>query len=55
MKKFMIKMVLDAVFDKMIEALKRQSQRSSSSIDNKMVELFEENRAEIVRDIKSRL
>ena len=55
MKNFMIKMVLDAVFDKTIESLKRHAQRSSSDIDNKVVELFVENRAEIIRDIKTRL
>jgi hypothetical protein len=55
LKNIMMKMVLDALFDRVILALKRQAQKSSSSIDNKVVELFVENRAEITRDIKSRL
>ena len=55
MKNYLIKMVLDAVFDKLIESLKRLVQRSSSDIDNKIVDVIVSNRAEIIRDIKTRL
>jgi len=55
MKKFFLNMVLDYAFDEIIKSLQKFAQRSSSKIDNKMVTVIVDSKADIIADVKSRL
>ncbi len=55
MKKFIIGMVLESVFDMLVLSLGKIAMRSTSSIDNEMVGVIADNRDEIIADIKRRL
>ncbi len=54
-KKFIISMAINMAFDEIILALERISRKSTSSIDNKMVQLLKAEKDDIIHDVKSRL
>ena len=55
MKKFIIKMVLDMVFDALLGALQKKAMQSKSKVDDKMVKVIAEEadeiKAELIRKI----
>lgn len=55
MKKFLINMLIDTVFDFLILALQKMAMRSGNSVDDKMVQVFADNRDEVIAEIKRQL
>ena len=55
MKAFLIKMVLDTVFDALIGALQKKAMQTKSKVDDKMVAIIAEEadeiKAEIIRKV----
>ena len=55
MKKFLINMLLETVFDMLIMALTKQAKKSSSTVDDQVVEIIADNRDSLIADIKKAL
>lgn len=55
MKSFFINMFLDKTFDFIIEAFQRLAQKSSTKIDNKMVEALRDLKPDVIADVKAHL
>lgn len=55
MKKFMINMVLDTVFDMLILSLRKRVKRSDSKVDDKIVRVLAKEKDAIIADIKRSL
>ena len=55
MKKFLIGLVLDSVFDALIKALQKLAQRSDSKVDDKLVKVIANEQDSIKADILRKL
>ena len=55
MKKFIIGLVLETVFDLLLATLQKAAMRSSSNVDDKIVATLAEERDQIIADIKRQL
>ena len=55
MKKFLIGLVLDSIFDALIKALQKAAMRSSSDIDDKLVAVIAAEQDEIKAEILRKL
>lgn len=52
MKNFMIKMVLDAAFDRILEGLRVMVHKSSSKVDDKLIETLTREKGLILAEIR---
>lgn len=55
MKKFLIGLVLDSVFNALIGALQKAAMRSSSDVDDKLVQVIANEQDEIKAEIMRKL
>ena len=55
MKKFLIKMVLDMVFDALVSALQKKAMQSSSKVDDKMVKVIADEKDNIKAELLRKL
>ena len=55
MKKFLIGLVLDSVFNALIAALQKAAMRSSSKVDDKLVEVIAAEQDEIKAELLRKL
>lgn len=55
MKKFLIGLVIETIFDMLILALTKQAKKSSSTVDDQVVEIIADNRDSLIADIKKAL
>ena len=55
MKKFLVGLVLDSVFNALISTLERYSKRSASKVDDKLVQVLIDEGDDIKADLLNRL
>lgn len=55
MKKFFVGLVIDAVFDALIKSLRTLARKSSSKVDDKLVDVIVASRADLISEIKERV
>ena len=55
MKKWLISLLLESIFDALLRALEKLARKSSNTLDDQLVSLINENRADIIKQIKAEL
>ena len=51
MKKFLIGLVIEAVFDALLKTLSKMANRSNSKVDDKIVSLIKKERPDIIKEL----
>ena len=52
MKRMIIRWLMDQIFDILVQALARLAAKTSSGVDDQLIGLLEDNRADIIAQIK---
>ena len=55
MKKWIIRWLIEQIYDALLDALARLARKSSSKVDDALVQLLKANRGDIIRQIKADL
>ncbi len=55
MKKFLIGLLIEAVFDALLKSLNKLAHRSNSKLDDKIVNLIKRERPQIIKELLSSL
>ena len=55
MKKWLIGLLLETIFDALLNALVKLAVKSSNNLDDQLVILLNENRTDIIKQIKAEL
>ena len=51
MKKFLIGLLIEAVFDALIKSLSKMAHKSNSKVDDKVVRLIKKERSDIIKEL----